>query len=104
MAVAGTARITDFGPQPGQAVLQQCDRLFAALAAVAATGLITGEQMHQGGGDLLGGATWTLALERMPVAFGDAEAALQLLGQGQGFLGPGPGRGWGGHHSQRRYA
>lgn len=98
-AVAGAARITDLRPQPGQTMLQQRDRLLTGLAAVAAAGFIAGEQLNHGGGDLLGGAPWALALEGMPVALGDAEAALQLLRQGQRLLGPGPGGGWGSCHS-----
>lgn len=71
-------------------------------------GLIGGEELHQGGGDLLGGTAGTLGLEAVPVPVLDRQPALQLFGQFQGSLRPvadvalggGLRRGWGWHHGR----
>jgi len=58
------------------------------------TGIIAGQQLHQGGGDLLGGPARTLGLERMPVALADGQAAVQLFSEGKRALRPEGSGGW----------
>jgi len=86
--VLGTARIPDLPLQPTQGLggvlegpLPGCpvrlDRFLGVLKTVAPLA----EQQHQGRSQLLGGPSGALALEGMPVAIADAQAALQLLRQ-----------------------
>jgi len=51
--------------------------------------IIAGQELHEGRGELFSGPARALALEPMPLPVVDGEAALQLLGQGQGFRRPG---------------
>lgn len=78
----GTAWIPDLPLQPCQSQAGALNGLLAAGCDLLGMILsILGEQQHQGAGQLLGGPAVTLALEGMPVAIADAEAALQLLRQ-----------------------
>jgi hypothetical protein len=79
--VARAARIAEAALQPGQGVLQQIDGLLPSLAAVAATGIIAREQLHQGSGDLLGGAASRLILDRMPFPITDGQLMQQPFRQ-----------------------
>ncbi|MEY4296963.1 MAG: hypothetical protein RLZZ423_142 [Cyanobacteriota bacterium] len=51
------------------------------------------QQQHQGGGQLFGGAALRLALQRMPLAFVDAQQPVQLTGLLLGLLRPALGGG-----------
>jgi hypothetical protein len=69
-------------------VFHQRDRLAAGLAGAHVTGLVTAQQHHEGGRQLLGGAARTLAFERMPVAIIDRQQPLQLRSPLGGFRRP----------------
>lgn len=61
-------------------------------------GIIGGQELHQGRGELFRGPAGALAFEAMPLPVVDREAALQLLGQRQGFRRPGGFRRAGSRH------
>jgi hypothetical protein len=76
------ARISLLTPQPAQGVLRQLDRLLPLRSGHAASGRIAGiEQVNQGCCQLLGGPSLRLPLDRVPVAFADAQAIVEGPGR-----------------------
>ena len=63
--------------------------LGGAAAAVGGIGVV--EQLHQGGGQLLGGAALGMALEGMPLPIPDHQLLVQGLSRGAAALGPAAG-------------
>lgn len=101
------ARIAPLTPQPAEGVLHQLDRLLPLRSGHAGAGRIAGiEQVHQSRRQLLGRPSLRLTLERVPVAFADAQVLVQGPGRLLGAGGPVPlagrgtagGRGRGGLH------
>lgn len=69
-------------------MLQQGDRLEPCRCRFQPVGIIGRQQLHQGGGDLLGSAARPAGLEGMPLAIVDHQLPLQLPGQIESGVGP----------------
>lgn len=74
--VRGTAGIAQFGLQPAEAIGYQCYGPLAGFGRSRGTGVVSTQQLHQRGAELLGGAAGPLGFKRMPVPIADRQAAL----------------------------
>ena len=71
--MAGTARIPQLRPQPGQAVIGKLHSPLPGGSGGYLSRLIIGQQLHQGRRQLLGTSAGALAFELMPLAVTDGE-------------------------------
>ena len=81
-------RILEFTLQPGQGVGRQGDGPLPRFIGRSSGWGIGRQQLHQRPRQLFGRPTGSLALQRMPIAIADGQAALQGFRQWQAFLGP----------------
>jgi hypothetical protein len=74
-------------------MFRERDRLLPGRCEGTVAWIVSAEQLHQGGRQLLGGPAGPLALEGMPITIADRQLPLELLRQGSCGLRPGVGGG-----------
>ena len=88
--MTGATRVAQLAIEPAQGVLHEGRGLLPLHPRQRGPGWIAlRQQLHQGSGQLLGGAALGLPLEGMPVAAIDPQQPMQLLGQRLALLWPG---------------